>query len=83
MKAELIDLAAREQRILITEDKDFGLVYVSAVETAGVILIRFPGQGRQQLAQAICTMVRELSNKLQSAFVVIEPGYIRISQLTR
>ncbi len=38
---ELIDQAYQENRILITEDKDFGwLVFVSKVNSAGVILIR-------------------------------------------
>lgn len=37
----LIELAAEEDRILLTEDKDFGwLVYASNVSSAGVILIR-------------------------------------------
>jgi predicted nuclease of predicted toxin-antitoxin system len=46
---ELIEQAYRDQRILITEDKDFGwLVYVSQADSAGVILIRFPGNARTQ-----------------------------------
>jgi hypothetical protein len=37
---ELIEQANREQRILLTEGKDFGwLVFVSQAESAGVILI--------------------------------------------
>jgi len=35
-------LAARDGRVLLTEDKDFGrLVYAEARPSAGVILIRF------------------------------------------
>ncbi|MEK9165222.1 MAG: DUF5615 family PIN-like protein [Chloroflexota bacterium] len=38
---ELIEQAGRETRILLAEDKDFGwLVFVSHVESPGVILIR-------------------------------------------
>ena len=48
---ELIDQAAGENRILLTEDKDFGwLVYASHAKSAGVILLRFPGDARQTLA---------------------------------
>jgi predicted nuclease of predicted toxin-antitoxin system len=37
---ELIERAAQEQRVLLTEDKDFGwLVFVSQANSAGVILI--------------------------------------------
>jgi len=36
---ELIDQAYQEDRVLVTEDKDFGwLVFASHVDTAGVIL---------------------------------------------
>jgi len=38
----VIDLAVRDDRVLLTEDKDFGqLVYASARPSAGVILLRF------------------------------------------
>ena len=77
---QLIEQASRENRILLTEDKDFGwFVYVSQAESAGVILIRFPGNARETLALAVCKLVREQSNELSRAFVVVEPGYIRIS----
>lgn len=78
---ELIKQAHREQRILITEDKDFGwLVFVSAVDSASVILIRSPGNARDQLPQTIANLVREQSEQLRGAFTVIQPGYIRIRQ---
>jgi len=56
----LIDQAYREKRVLLTEDKDFGrLVYASHADSAGVILIRFPGNARQTLVQAITALVRD------------------------
>lgn len=77
---ELIDQAYRERRILLTEDKDFGwLVYVSHVDASGVILIRFPGNARQSLVQTIRQMVKEQGERLLKAFVVVQPGHIRIS----
>jgi predicted nuclease of predicted toxin-antitoxin system len=73
---ELIDQARREERILLTEDKDFGwLVFVSAAESAGVVLIRFPGNARTELAQTISKLVNE---EAESSFAVVQPGYIRI-----
>ena len=78
---ELIDQANREKRILLTEDKDFGwLVFVSHTNSAGVILIRFPGNARRTLVQAIRQIVREQGEKLLEAFVVVQPGYIRVSR---
>jgi predicted nuclease of predicted toxin-antitoxin system len=77
---ELIEQAYRDQRILITEDKDFGwLVYVSQADSAGVILIRFPGNARTQLAETISQLILERGADLPGAFVVVQPGYIRIS----
>jgi len=77
---ELIDQAYGERRILLTEDKDFGwLVYVSHVDASGVILIRFPGNARQSLVQTIRQMVKEQGERLLKAFVVVQPGHIRIS----
>ena len=77
---ELIDQAYRERRILLTEDKDFGwLVYASHVDSSGVILIRFPGNARQNLAQSVRQIVEEQGKHLLKAFVVVQPGHTRIS----
>lgn len=76
---QLIKQAVNEDRVLLTEDKDFGwLVYVSQAESAGVILIRFPGNARSSLPGAILDLVRDHSRQLAGAFVVVQPGYIRI-----
>ena len=79
--AEVIEQAHREDRILLTEDRDFGwLVFVSHVASAGVILIRFPSQARNTLAKAVRQVVQEQAGKLSGSFVVIQPGQVRISK---
>ena len=78
---ELIELARRENRILLTEDKDFGwLVFASAMESAGVVLIRYPGNARQALADAIRRVVEEHGDQLGNSFVVLQPGIVRITR---
>lgn len=78
---ELIAQAAREQRIFLTEDKDFGwLVFVSHVDSAGVILIRFPGNARQTLAQTVRQVVQKHGEALTGCFTVVQPGHVRISR---
>ncbi len=78
---EVIEQGRRKQRILLTEDKDFGwLVFASHANSAGVILIRFPGNARAALAQTLERFVEEHSNEIANAFVVVQPGQIRISQ---
>ena len=78
---ELIEQAHRQQRVLLTEDKDFGwLVFVSHADSSGVILIRFPGDARQSLARSVLQVVQEQGEGLLGAFVVIQPGYVRIGR---
>lgn len=78
---DVIAQAYREKRILLTEDKDFGwLVYVSQADSAGVILIRFPGNVRSTLTRAISRLAREMGSEIVNAFVVVQPGHIRISR---
>jgi predicted nuclease of predicted toxin-antitoxin system len=77
---EVIDLALTENRILLTEDKDFGrLVFAGRVGSPGVILIRFPASTRGLLANAVLELVREHASQLTGAFVVLQPGTARIS----
>lgn len=80
----LIEQAAREQRILLPEDKDFGwLVYVSHADSAGVILLRYPGNRRASMARSLVQAVQERSEALIGSFVVMQPGHIRIGKHPR
>ncbi|MDQ1640474.1 MAG: hypothetical protein QOF62_3813 [Pyrinomonadaceae bacterium] len=79
---ELIAFAQSQERILITEDKDFGwLVHVAGVKSNGVIFIRFPGHSRSVMAKIVCDVVEKHRDWLSKSFVVIEPGYVRFSEL--
>ena len=78
---EVIALAAREQRILLTEDKDFGwLAFVAQVRSGGVILIRFPGNARRLLADTVAQLVADHGAELRDCFTVVQPGYSRIAR---
>lgn len=79
--AVVLALARSESRILLTEDKDFGLLaYAGGQETSGIILIRFPADARKQLGQTVVNVVAEIGERLNAAFVVVEPGRARISR---
>jgi len=45
-----------------------------------VILICYPGNARNTLARAVVNVVREQNEHLQGAFVVMQPGQVRISE---
>lgn len=78
---DVIALATRERRVLLTEDKDFGqLVYAELREFSGVILIRFPASERSFLPAAVLEAVKELGDKLAGTFVVLTPRRIRIGR---
>lgn len=69
-----------EKRILITEDRDFGeLIYAQGNPSPGVILVRFPGPTSGAKIAAVVETVAILGTRLLGAFVVVEPGRIRIS----
>ncbi len=79
--SELIEQAHRENRVLLTEDKDFGwLVFASHSVSAGVILIRFPNNLRSTLGQSVLQLVEKYGNELNNAFVVVQPGQVRFSR---
>ncbi|HVG07660.1 MAG TPA: DUF5615 family PIN-like protein [Thermoanaerobaculia bacterium] len=79
---EVIELAAREIRVLLTEDKDFGqLVYAGSQASSGVILIRFPVEARPELPSTVLQTVEKLGASLTGSFVVIQPNRIRISRI--
>lgn len=78
----VVQLAVRERRIFVTEDRDFGqLVYASATPTPGVIFIRFPSMVRSSLPAAILDVVTRHGEKLGGRFVVIQPGRVRLGMI--
>ncbi|NGZ96895.1 MAG: hypothetical protein CV089_12370 [Nitrospira sp. WS110] len=77
--AVVMDVAFREHRILLTEDKDFGqLVYAYSQQSNGVILIRYPASARKALAAAVVTLVSRHAADLSRSFIVLTPGRVRI-----
>jgi hypothetical protein len=77
----VLALARSEARVLLTEDKDFGLLaYAGGHQTAGVLLIRYPSDARSDLGDAVSSVVAELGERISGAFVVIEPGRARVSR---
>jgi predicted nuclease of predicted toxin-antitoxin system len=77
---EVIGLALREKRILLTEDKDFGrLVYSHGQETLGVIFLRFPTFARRQISRDVLNLVKQQGERLIGSFITVQPGRICIS----
>ena len=76
--------ALRDDRILITEDKDFGqLIYANMQLTGGVIFIRFPARARRNLAATVVEVVRQRGQRLIGSFTVLQPGRVRTGRNPR
>lgn len=75
----VIRLARQEERVLLTEDKDFGrLVHAAGSSRIGVIFLRFPATARGELCDIVVRLVNQQGEKLKGSFVVIQPGHTRI-----
>ena len=78
----VIERAVGEQRVLLTEDKDFGqLVFASLRPAAGIVFIRFPAHARESLAAEVCAFVQANGDALVDSFSTLQPGRARISRL--
>jgi len=77
----VIDHALHEERILITEDKDFGqLVYAHRRPSGGVLFIRFPARVRRSLPRTVVELVKRRGERLVGDFVVVQPGRTRVGR---
>jgi predicted nuclease of predicted toxin-antitoxin system len=77
----VMERAFAEDRILITEDRDFGeLVYASGRPTAGVIFVKFHSHARRAKPQAVLEAVTKLGERLRGGFAVVEPGRVRLGK---
>ena len=78
----ILELAAKEQCILLTEDKDFGeWVFSHGRRTNGIVLIRFPGGQRSKMTEALLQIILEHETELSQSYVVLEPGRARIRSI--
>jgi predicted nuclease of predicted toxin-antitoxin system len=80
---DILAMAYSQDRILLTEDKDFGeLVYRLGQPTRGIILLRFAISERHLKLPRLRDLIAERSWQLPGAFVVVEPDKFRVRPLT-
>ena len=81
---DVLTRAFSEDRLLITEDKDFGeLVYRLERPAKGIILLRFETIDRALKIPRLLELLRQDSQRLPGSFVVIEADKVRVRPLTR
>ena len=77
---DVLALAVRTGRILLTEDRDFGqLVFSARTRPAmGVLYIRCPEAARARLPRWIVATILRLGPKLEGRFCTWKPGKLRL-----
>ena len=80
--AEVLARAFSEDRILLSEDKDFGeLVYRLRQPARGIVLLRFDIADRALKIPRLRYLLEEEAEKLPGAFVVLEVDRVRVRPL--
>ena len=79
---EVLQAAMDEQRVLITNDRDFGeLIFRRRLPHAGVILFRLQSVAFAAKRAALATVLRDFPDQLD-AFLVVTEGGIRIRRVS-
>jgi predicted nuclease of predicted toxin-antitoxin system len=71
-------LARDQNRLLLTEDKDYGeLIFRLAMPVPRLVLIRIAPELRSRKPGRLCTAIEVYGNALFGRYTVIEPGRFR------
>ncbi|MBZ0169685.1 hypothetical protein MELA_01131 [Candidatus Methylomirabilis lanthanidiphila] len=80
----LLDLANKEQRILVTNDKDFGeLTFLQKKLSVGIILIRIKGRKASDKVKLTKKLLQDHSDRLPNHFVVVSRTKFRFIPMGR
>jgi len=76
---QVLETANASGAILLTADRDFGeLVFRLRQVSAGVVLARVAGLGRDSKVGLVSNLFRDHAGELGDAFTVLTPGAVRI-----
>jgi predicted nuclease of predicted toxin-antitoxin system len=76
---DILHLAVTENRILITNNKDFGeLVYRSGLPHRGILLLRLNDESSVHRVRIVQSVLERYADQLEDAFVVATEHHVRI-----
>jgi predicted nuclease of predicted toxin-antitoxin system len=76
---EILDLARKNRKIIVTFDKDFGqLIFKENMKTNGLLLLRFVPESPQQIARRI-KQVLKTKVKIENHVVTIKKDSIKVT----
>jgi len=77
--SEIINIAAKDNRIIITMDKDFGeLIYNSGLIHKGILLLRTENCSGDKKAKILSEILINYSSELEENFCVFSKDRLRI-----
>ncbi|MDO9097338.1 MAG: DUF5615 family PIN-like protein [Candidatus Methanoperedens sp.] len=80
--ARVCEIANKEQRVIITNDKDFGeIVFLQKKITCGVILLRIKGQNSSEKIILIEKLLDKYPDKIADHFVIVTKEKFRFIPL--
>jgi predicted nuclease of predicted toxin-antitoxin system len=78
LDTEVMDRACREQRLLLTEDKDFGdLVFREARPVPGIVLLRIDAAQRLRKGSRLLAAIEQFGEALFAHYTVVESARFR------
>jgi len=81
---DVLRLANNEDRVLITNDKDFGeLVFHQARIALGIILIRATNEKSSNKVRLVREVLEKVGNKLAGSFIVVNEAGIRMKKISK
>lgn len=77
---EVLELAFKENRTVITHDKDFAnLLNYSPIKHKGVILLRFSNQSPKNVIGRFIPILKKTNiNKITNSLVIVGDNYVKI-----
>ncbi len=79
---DVLAQSVAEERILLTEDRDFGeLVFKRQATAHGIVLLRILPEDRQQKPARITSLVQDYQDELEGSIVIVTLNTIRIRPL--
>jgi len=78
----ILKIAFEENRILITNDKDFGnLIFKEKLSSKGLILLRLGNQSSNAKIKILEKLIRDYSGRFLGNFVVVSENKIRVRKI--
>lgn len=75
----ILQIAAHENRIVVTMDKDFGeMIYRAGQTHAGVLLLRLDEATSNEKVRVVAEIIQNHADKLAGKFSVYQSGRLRI-----